>query len=52
MMTIIEKVLHVEGLAEEVREKVGQALDKVSEVDSVQDDPQLIVEVQEAIGRY
>ena len=48
---VIERVIEVEGLAEEVRGKVGEALEKVKEVERAQGDPQLVVEVQEAIDR-
>jgi hypothetical protein len=51
MMKTIEKVLEVEGLAEEVRGKLGEALEKLKEVERVQEDPQLVLEVQEAIER-
>ena len=51
MMRIIEKVLEVEGLAGEVRVKLGESLEKLKEVDRVQEDPQLVFEVQEAIDR-
>lgn len=50
-MRVIERVIAVEGLAEEVRGKVGEALEKVKEVERAQVDPQIVVEVQEAINR-
>lgn len=51
MMRIIEKVLEVEGLAGEVRRKLGEGLEKLKEVDRVQEDPLLVLEAQEAIDR-
>ena len=51
MMKIIEKVIEVEGLAEEVKGKLGEALEKLKEVEKVQEDQQLVLEVQEAIDR-
>lgn len=49
MMKTIERVIEVEGLAGEVRGKLGEALGKVREVERVQEDPQLVLEVKEAI---
>jgi hypothetical protein len=48
---LIEGVIAVEGMAEEVRGKVGEAKGKVKEVEAVQEDPQLVAEVQEAIDK-
>jgi hypothetical protein len=48
---LIEGVIAVEGMAEEVRGKVGEAKEKVKEVEAVQEDPQLVAEVQEAIDK-